>query len=65
MPSSITCAACSQPVLYGLTLLLHLTIAPADAGRIRGFALLLAFVTAWQLLARLVSYMTLERHLPP
>ena len=51
-------------LLLGLVLPLHWFVAPIAPGRLAGFAVLLAFIVGWQLLARLVSYVSLERHLP-
>ena len=51
-------------LVAGFALLLHLTIAPLAPSRVGGLALILAIVTGWQLIGRLLSYLTLERHLP-
>lgn len=50
--------------LLAFALLLHLLVQPVPAERLPGLAGLLLAPALWLLLARLVSYLSLERHLP-
>ena len=51
-------------LLIGMALALHLTIAPLPPERRGGLAILWLVINAWLLVARLISYRTMERHLP-
>jgi hypothetical protein len=52
-------------LLLALVLGVHWFVKPIPEPRWPGLALLLLIVNAWQLLARLISYVSLERQLPP
>ena len=51
--------------LVGLVLAVHLAVAPLEPGRGRGLAAIFLMVNGWLLVARAVSFWSLERHLPP
>jgi hypothetical protein len=52
-------------LLLGLVLGLHLLVTPIAPQRWLGLGLLLLLVNGWLMAARLISYLTIERHLPP
>ncbi|MBD0268635.1 MAG: hypothetical protein ICV77_10120 [Cyanobacteria bacterium Co-bin8] len=52
-------------LLLSLVLALHFTVAPVAPSQWLGLGQLLLVVNAWLLVARLISYWSLERHLPP
>lgn len=51
-------------LLVGLVVVLHLVAGPIPGERWPGLGLILLVVNGWLVLARLVSYLSLERHLP-
>ena len=51
-------------LLTGTALVLHATVAPVPQSRLPGLLLLLLVINAWLLLARVISYLTIEHRLP-
>ena len=51
-------------LLTGTAFVLHATVAPVPQSRLPGLLLLLLVINAWLLLARVISYLTIECRLP-
>ena len=52
-------------LLLGIVSVLHFLVEPIPEPRLAGVGILLLIANSWQLIARLISYVRVERHLPP
>ncbi len=51
-------------LILGIIAVVHFAITPVPEGRVSGLVLIVAIANVWLLLAKLVSYVSIERHLP-